>query len=66
MREDVPNPLETGGPREWRILVEVGTSSWRGGVWRVWSRGRGMGYGTEWTRQRIKSGVKKKRLNKIL
>jgi len=30
VREDAPNPQETGGPREWGSLVGwVGTSSWR-------------------------------------
>lgn len=36
MREDVPNPGETGGPRKWGGLAKVGvedervgTSSWR-------------------------------------
>jgi len=29
IKEDAPNPQETGGPREFRGLVVVGTSSWR-------------------------------------
>jgi hypothetical protein len=29
VREDAPNPQETGGPREWGGSVEVGISSWR-------------------------------------
>jgi hypothetical protein len=34
VREDAPNPEETGGPTEFRGLVgsEVGTSSWRQGA----------------------------------
>ena len=43
VREDIPNPQETGGPREFRGVVGwglgVGTSSWRQGsreeVWDV-------------------------------
>jgi hypothetical protein len=64
--EDAPNPQETGGPREFRGLVESGLGGGDillGGS----SGGGGMGWETVrgWTRWGIISGVNKKGLNKI-
>jgi hypothetical protein len=38
VREDAPNPQETGGPRDYKVLLDgefgVGTSSWGTEGWR--------------------------------
>jgi hypothetical protein len=53
VREDEPNPQETGGPREWGGLLQWGNPNIEGG------QEEGMGYGTVrvWTGRGIKSGV---------
>jgi hypothetical protein len=58
IREDAPNSQETGGPREFRGLVEccvgVGTSSWRQGVEKTYGMWNSRRVSRE---RRIRSGV---------
>jgi hypothetical protein len=45
VRDDSPNPQETGGPREWRTLVGWGMRGSGGGDILVETKGVGRGYG---------------------
>jgi hypothetical protein len=56
VREDAPNPQETGGPREFSSLVKWG---WEGGVILLQTGGGEEVWHVVWgrTRRGIKSGV---------